>query len=1004
MKQLIKSLFVLTVISMFFVTMMQLPAPVQATTTLDSKKTDLESAWFTAIPVYDSLWKPYISADIYASNFEESVFGDNYEWSNPITLNAGSATNVSVATLDPHTGDRHLLVTLDGENAFQQAYVYRNFVNQSIVYAQAWVQFKDLMPTNGTTFWVLGAYNKDTTTNPISAVTVKNESGSYIWVLNYLTGTSVGATRNLTLAVSLDTYYNVELYTNIGNGNGAASLYVNGVLVRSVSGITNNAYGDISQIRIGQLAGAAAINHRIFIDDVSISSNYIGASSITYAWSAEDNLFWEVGNNNFTTQSGFAPWVWAQGGGIAYLYAYAYKSIGHEGYSGNITLRDMAINWLDGYFFNKRSAALSALGTGYYVTFLPYQNIGFALKAADLLWNELNSTVKTKMGTVAEELGNYCQPNLDKGGLENVNQRMWTIGGSIYAVEVADKYSLMTSEARSNLVTMINNATLNTNYLNTTMEGGLGYTESGNIQGFYNLICLSNLAIASEYNYNTTGANNLLLESANYTKATLQCMEQFGWGGPAWQSRKFFDCPASPTMGAITSIKLAQITGDGEYTYLAQKNIDTIINLITTRGFDKVTWYGYNTTSFIDHWLNPYMGHLIDLLDSDVPGAISVPSERVYAITGLTEQVDLGIIITDNYVAVVGYVADKPNLTTEPQRRWSSFIDNPAYNMGELGSVVWLAGNTFLNNTFSFGWQYRGEGMTSQITSNAVLGNPSLITDENITIGADYIFDRKTITSKNTPTAPTLTVDTLITFDFTSQHLAINGNGSLFPWISTHIGSPSGTQFTMYGNESDTPQIYTVTNSATGTTNTTTALYHQTILSNSDFTMYLRRQDDSRPATSIGQRFINTAYNLPSTASGGSPDGYNPNSAVDYLEVFAGGDLYIPQYVENPTFDVLFVPEAFTSKALTWASLTQTGECTFEFGDETLTTTSQWSGNLNINQSYGEVWKNYLNTNDGLFVTSSALIVICINGVSVSEIYSIQGIPLTKITKIKGVP
>jgi hypothetical protein len=103
---------------------------------------------------------------------------------------------------------------------------------------------------------------------------IYNNSGTMEWDLRYRTDAiAANDAYNSTPTPSINTWYSIELYFNAGNGTGAVALYANGVLVISVTGLTNTDY-NAQRVEFG--AGTpTALAVSVYQDDCVISDAYI---------------------------------------------------------------------------------------------------------------------------------------------------------------------------------------------------------------------------------------------------------------------------------------------------------------------------------------------------------------------------------------------------------------------------------------------------------------------------------------------------------------------------------------------------------------------------------------------------------------------------------------------------------------------------------------------------------------------------------------------------------
>ena len=93
------------------------------------------------------------------------------------------------------------------------------------------------------------------------------------------TNSSIWDNTVINAQITLDMWHNIELRGKIGNGDGAAELWLDGTLIGSSYGLTNDNYNieSLSSIglHIGNGTNYTADGEYFYIDDIIANKNYI---------------------------------------------------------------------------------------------------------------------------------------------------------------------------------------------------------------------------------------------------------------------------------------------------------------------------------------------------------------------------------------------------------------------------------------------------------------------------------------------------------------------------------------------------------------------------------------------------------------------------------------------------------------------------------------------------------------------------------------------------------
>ena len=209
-------------------------------------------------------WSEWQATDIFASGLEIEDDTFTVEWTGK-TVTSGEAA--SVITADPHHGSKHANFQCDGSGTGEQAYAYKTFAGQAIVYARMYVKFKSGLPgaTQYFTIMVLRG------TGNILWLQVMPDR----WKLNYR---NAGATESTDVmeTPTLDTWYMIEVYAKVHATGGEYGLWIDGVQKVFVTGKDSDEYGNITDLRVGYTYTSWQGGRQEYIDCVIVSDSQIG--------------------------------------------------------------------------------------------------------------------------------------------------------------------------------------------------------------------------------------------------------------------------------------------------------------------------------------------------------------------------------------------------------------------------------------------------------------------------------------------------------------------------------------------------------------------------------------------------------------------------------------------------------------------------------------------------------------------------------------------------------
>jgi len=211
---------------------------------------------------------PVKATTIFSDGFES---GDFSAWTG---INYGNGGSVSVVTSPVHHGT-YAEGAIQGEiDAW--AVAYKNFgTTYSIIYARNYVQLSSL-PSSGVRLQISPViFEGSAAAHVLVGAYIYNDAGTLKWDLLYRTDSvEENHAYSTTPTINANQWYCVEVKFVQGNGNGQVGLYIDGNLVISVTGLTNNAYS-AGRLEAG-VYSSSNTNITVYVDCVVVADAYIG--------------------------------------------------------------------------------------------------------------------------------------------------------------------------------------------------------------------------------------------------------------------------------------------------------------------------------------------------------------------------------------------------------------------------------------------------------------------------------------------------------------------------------------------------------------------------------------------------------------------------------------------------------------------------------------------------------------------------------------------------------
>lgn len=200
-----------------------------------------------------------------AEDNDESHLTITEEGSNSFSITTGAALH----------GTYGYQFDFDGTNNL--CYADESFSAGSDIYARSYFKFGSDFSMNAAQFFVMALRNSSggDLCRPVFLM-----SSGVLSIYRFYYYLNSGLTfQSVSQGITIGSEYYIETRFKSGNGDGIVALYLNGVEVVNLTGLTNNNY-QADTIRIGNYAAAVPTTDApLIIDDIKIASSAIGAYS-----------------------------------------------------------------------------------------------------------------------------------------------------------------------------------------------------------------------------------------------------------------------------------------------------------------------------------------------------------------------------------------------------------------------------------------------------------------------------------------------------------------------------------------------------------------------------------------------------------------------------------------------------------------------------------------------------------------------------------------------------
>lgn len=188
----------------------------------------------------------------------------------------GSGDIVAASMEEAYSGIWSVKTYTDGDGD-NRSYIFKTVPDGDEYWIRSFIYFKHLPDDPDEQIRLMKIIAQDGTS--VQFCGVSNQFGSVKWfVLESIHG---GGYTYAATGPVVDTWYSVEIRVVQGDVNGSVSLYVNNILVASLSGIDTWGGTFINTVCVGQLYSSVGDDCIIYFDDICYASTQVGYESTT---------------------------------------------------------------------------------------------------------------------------------------------------------------------------------------------------------------------------------------------------------------------------------------------------------------------------------------------------------------------------------------------------------------------------------------------------------------------------------------------------------------------------------------------------------------------------------------------------------------------------------------------------------------------------------------------------------------------------------------------------
>jgi hypothetical protein len=204
---------------------------------------------------------------IFSDGFESNDFS---AWTSQRTFAGGA---IAISNTQAHHGTYSCKASFS--SAIGEGWTRKTFAGAATVYGR-WYVFVDRLPDTDNDGYGFGGFG-GSSNDYCGYLYIFRIAGVYIWRLRYYDG-GTGNWQDLAGvdALTLNTWYCVEIYSHAGDGTAAYKAYINGVEGCNVTGKTQTQNLEWFEVGGIQEAGSSSSTVNVYSDCVVVADAYIG--------------------------------------------------------------------------------------------------------------------------------------------------------------------------------------------------------------------------------------------------------------------------------------------------------------------------------------------------------------------------------------------------------------------------------------------------------------------------------------------------------------------------------------------------------------------------------------------------------------------------------------------------------------------------------------------------------------------------------------------------------
>jgi hypothetical protein len=211
-----------------------------------------------------------------------SLFSDGFESGN---FNAWSGTirstgeTTTVVTSPRHDGANSGMFASNGGGGYEYSYAYWSAPSLSELYARGYFYVSQSGVQDSADRLYLISLRAGT--NDVAFAGWGISGGVLKWVLMIRSGTTYAIIFSSSTPVT-GNWYSVEMHWRLGSSNGLGELYIDGVLVCSLTNRNTSSYGSVTAVRFGIAQAYQCASTTVYADSCVVSNTYVGTGITSF--------------------------------------------------------------------------------------------------------------------------------------------------------------------------------------------------------------------------------------------------------------------------------------------------------------------------------------------------------------------------------------------------------------------------------------------------------------------------------------------------------------------------------------------------------------------------------------------------------------------------------------------------------------------------------------------------------------------------------------------------